>query len=160
VTSTPPAVPRTVFTNADYDAMGWHDCAVHAIAWQPLPDEPGRLLLDIDYILEWVAPEPPARTLSFWVSPATLVFEPAWDLVTDIDRTGWSFKLSLDAIRRSEPDERGNYDWTLEGDGISVSLGAPGFTQYLRRPPVHCPGPTLPAEERGGLGFDRRAYTP
>jgi len=84
-----------------------------SLPWEPLSDNPGRLLLDIDYILQWVAPEPPATTLSFWISPATLVFDPAWDLITDIDRTGWSFKLFLNAITRSEPDERGNYDWTL-----------------------------------------------
>jgi hypothetical protein len=93
-------------------------------------DNPGRLLLDIDYVLQWVAPEPPTTTLSFWISPATLVFDPAWDLTTDIDRTGWGFQLFLNAITRSDPDERGNYDWALEGDGITISLGAPGFTQY------------------------------
>jgi len=49
---------------------------------------------------------------------------------------------------------------TLEGDGITISLGAPGFTQYLRRPPVHCPGQALAVEERGGFSFDRRGYTP
>ena len=144
----PPSVPGTILTEADWN---WddeaHDSAVHAIAWEPLSDNPGALL-DIDYILQGVAPEPPATTLSFWVSPATLVFDPAWDLITDIDRTGWSFQLSLNAIRRSEPDERGNYDWTLEGDGITISLGAPGFTQYLRRPPVHCPRHILSVEER------------
>lgn len=56
--------------------MSWHDNAVHAIAWEPLPDNPGRLLLDIDYILQWVAPEPPATMLSFWISPATLGVRP------------------------------------------------------------------------------------
>ncbi len=45
-------------------------------------------------------------------------------------------------------------------DGITISLGAPGFTQYLRRPPVHCPGHALSVEERGGFSFDRRGYTP
>jgi len=159
VVDTPPAVARTTWTEADYGAMSWHDNAVHAIAWEPLPNNPGRLLLDIDYILQWVAPEPPATTLSFWISPATLVFDPAWDLTTDIDRTGWGFQLSLTEIRRSEPDERGNYEWTLEGDGITISLGAPGFTQYLRRPPVHCPDYTLSVEERGGFSFDRHGYS-
>ena len=61
------------------------------------------------------------------------MFDPAWDLTTDIDRTGWGFQLFLTAVRRCEPDERGNYEWTLEGDGITMSLGAPGFTQDLRK---------------------------
>jgi hypothetical protein len=71
-----------------------------------------------------------------------------------------SAPLFLNAITRSEPDERGNYDWTLEGDGITISLGAPGFTQYLRRPPVHCPRRVLSVEERGGFVFDRFGNTP
>ena len=154
----PPVVARTTWTEADYESMNWHDSALHAIAWQPLPEEPGRFLLDLDYISQWVAPKPPSRLLSSWISPATLVFEPAWDLVTEMDRNGWSFQLFLNAIRRSEPDERGNYDWTLAGDGVTITFGAPGFTQYLRRPPILCAGPILPVEERGGFGFDRRAY--
>lgn len=156
--NTPPVVAKTTWTDADYDTMGWHDNAVHAVAWEPLPDHPGRLLLDIDYILRWVAPEPPVTTFSFWISPATLVFDPAWDLTTDIDRTRASFEMFLTEITRSGPDERGNYEWTLDGDGITISLGAPGFTQYLRRPPVHCPGFFLSVEERGGFSFDRQGY--
>ena len=97
----PPSVPGTILTEADYDTMNWHDNAVHAIAWEPLSDNPGRLLLDIDYILQWVAP-----------------------------------------------------------DGIMISLGARGFTQYLRRPPVLCPRHILSVGERGGFGFDRCGYTP
>ena len=62
--------------------------------------------------------------------------------------------------RRDQADERGDDEGTLESDGITISLGAPGFTQYLRRPPVHCPGQALAVEERGGFSFDRRGYTP
>jgi hypothetical protein len=131
---------------------------VHAIAWEPLPDDPGRLLLDIDYILRADLPEPPAETLSFWISPATLVFAPAWDLTADIDLVGLGFKLFLEAITRSEPDERGNSTWTLDGDDFTISLGARRFTQYLRRPPVHSPRHALTVAERGGFSFDCSGY--
>jgi hypothetical protein len=70
------------------------------------------------------------------------------------------FHLDLDRIVRSEPDERGNCDWTLEGDGITISLGAPGFTQYLRRPPVRHSGSFSSVAERGGFSFDHRGYVP
>ena len=159
VVSTGPAVAKTVWTDADFDAMDWHDNAIHAVALEPVPDHPGRLLLDLDYIVEWVAPEAPATTLSFWICPATLVFDRAWDLTTDIDLRGWSFQLSLDAITRSGPDERGISDWTLSGDNFTIALSARGFTQYLRRPPIHCPGWFLTVGERGGLSFDQRGYT-
>ncbi len=31
---------------------------------------------------------------------------------------------------------------------------------HLRRPPVYCPGPRLPVDERGGFSFDRHGYLP
>jgi hypothetical protein len=156
--STGPAVAKTVWTDADFDALGWHDAAIHAVAFEPALPDPGRLLLDIDYVLEWVSPEAPATTLSFWVCPATLVFDPAWDLTADINLQGWSFQLSLDAIERSGPDERGNFEWTLAGDLFTIGLHASGFTQYLRHAPIHTPRQRLAVDERGGLSFDQRGY--
>jgi hypothetical protein len=41
------AVAKAVWTQADFDAMGWHDNAVRAVALEPVPDHPGRLL-DLD----------------------------------------------------------------------------------------------------------------
>ena len=64
---------RDIYTEADFGSMGWHDCHIHAIALEPLPDNPGRLLLDIDYLVEWQRPDPASRGLAFMVSPATLV---------------------------------------------------------------------------------------
>jgi hypothetical protein len=48
-----PVLAKAVWTEADFDAMGWHDNAIYAIAVEPVPDNPGRLLLDLDYIVEW-----------------------------------------------------------------------------------------------------------
>jgi hypothetical protein len=86
--STGPTLAKTAWTQADFDQMSWHDNEVHAIAIEPAPPEPGRLLLDIDYIVQWVPPQAPFRLISFWICPATLVFDPAWDLTTDIDLRG------------------------------------------------------------------------
>ena len=114
---------KTVWTDADFDAMSWHDNAVHAVALESAQDHPGRLLLDIGYILEGILPEPPATTLSFWICPASLVFDQAWDLTTDNNLQGWSFQLFLDAIERSGPDEHGFFECTLAGDhGRSVMI--------------------------------------
>jgi hypothetical protein len=154
-----PTLAKTVWTNADFDQMSWHDNEIHAIALESALPEPGRLLLDIDYIVQGVLAQPSSRLLSFWICPATLVFDPAWDLTTDIDLRGWAFSLSLLSIQRSDPDERGNFDWTLEGDQFTIELGSPGFTQYLRRPPVYTSHVRLTTAERGGFSFDRQAYT-
>ena len=63
--NTGPAVAKTVWTDADYDAMSWHDNAVHAVALEPAPAYPGRLLLDLDYILEGVLPRSPGDHAQF-----------------------------------------------------------------------------------------------
>jgi hypothetical protein len=153
-----PAVAKTVWTDADFDAMGWHDNAVHAIAVEPAPPHPGSLLLDIDYIVEWVPRPGPGGLLSSWVCPATLVFHQAWDLVTEINLHGWGFQLSIGAIERSGPGEHGLFAWTIGGDLFSMSFSAVGFTQYLRRAPIYLPGQRLSVEERGGLSFGQQGY--
>jgi hypothetical protein len=73
---------RWVWTDEDFEAMDWHDSCVHAVAVED--DGWSRLLLDLDYIVKAVHPEPPERALSFWVAPATLVFENVWDLEGEI----------------------------------------------------------------------------
>ena len=153
------AVTKTIWTDADFAAMGWHDNAVHAIALEPALPHPGSLLLDIDYIVEWGPCPVPRGPLSFWVCPATLIFHRAWDLVTDINLQGWAFQLAIGAIERSGPDEHGSFDWTVEGDLFTMSLRAAGYTQYLRRAPVYVPYQRLSVEERGGLSFDQHGYT-
>jgi hypothetical protein len=30
---------RDIYTEADFGSMGWHDCHIHAIAFEPLPGE-------------------------------------------------------------------------------------------------------------------------
>jgi len=157
--STGPAVAKAVWTEADFDAMDWHDNAIHAVAVEPVPDHPGRLLLDLDYIVGGILPEPPATTtLSFWICPATLVFDEAWDLTADIDLRGWSFQLFINDISRSGPDERGFSDWTVAGDRFTIEFSSRGFTQYLRHVPVLSGGPWLSVEERGGFSFARESY--
>lgn len=63
--------------------MGWHDCRIRAVSITEYEDDtvpPTRLLLDLDYIVRWVDPVPPEKHFTFWIAPATLVFEKAWDI--------------------------------------------------------------------------------
>src|SRR4029077_16835053 len=119
-----PMAVRDIYTEADFGPMGWHDCHIHATALEPLPYNPGRLLLDIDYLVEWQRPDPASRGLAFMVSPATRVFDRAWDLVTSIDLSGWGFQLSILEVERDGPDERGMSTWKLGGTSLS-SASAP-----------------------------------
>ena len=154
-----PTLAKTVWTAADFATMGWHDNAVHALALEPAPPYPSCLLVDLDYIVAWVPPTPPGTAFSFWICPATLVFDPAWDLTADIDLRIFSFELSLNAIERSGPDAHGIFAWTLDGHEFTMRLRATGFTQYLRCPPICSPHQRLSIDDRGGLSFDRYGYT-
>jgi hypothetical protein len=119
-----PRVPleKATWTDADFGVMGWHDAALHALAIEPSPPYPGRLLVDIDYIVEWIAPSPSETTFSFWLCPATLVFDQASDLVFEGNLIRHAFEPALDAVKRSEPD----------GDRCSPSVVRARTDEFVR----------------------------
>jgi hypothetical protein len=153
--STGPTLAKTAWTQADFDQMSWHDNEVHAIAIEPALPEPGRLLLDIDYIVQWVPPQAPSRLISFWICPATLVFDPAWDLTTDIDLRGWAFSLSLLSVQRSDPDERGNFDWTWPATSSPSNSAPPASPSTCAADPCTAPvtgSPSRSEEDSASTG--------
>jgi hypothetical protein len=42
---------KSIWTDADFAAMSWHDAALHAVAIEPSLPHPGRRLVDLDYIV-------------------------------------------------------------------------------------------------------------
>jgi hypothetical protein len=155
--SEPPKIEKAVWTQSDYEVMGWHDCVVHALAFEPNPDRSGTLLVDLDYIVRWVEPLQPGEAFSFWVAPATLIFEDAWGFEADISEYS-EFRLEIDGIQRSEPDQFGRRWWTLEGHQFTALLLAPGYTQVLRNVPIASGNQSLSIEERGGFSFSRDPF--
>lgn len=156
----PPDGVPWVATDADLDRLSWHDCLVHAIA---LPGEPEHeLLIDLDYIVEWVPALPPDPCFRFRVAPATLVFARVTDLALTLDCPGG---VSIDRIEREprapdpawpawQPAPR----WTIHAHGGRVAFLATGFTQYLRAAPrlIDTPGSmSLTGDERGSACFVR-----
>jgi hypothetical protein len=148
-------VEKWVWDEADFERMGWHDCRVHAVA---LLEETYELCLDIDYILAWIAPAAPATHYTFWVAPATLVFENIWELTVAIDAAVPGFTL-YDVVRADrQRAPNGAFDtwrWTLDGVGGRITFQASGFTQYVRRPPIRSSEQVLTHEQRHGLSFAR-----
>lgn len=147
---------KPVWTAADFEVMGWHDATIWSMA---VVGEKFELLFDIDYILRWVHPVPPEQYFSFWVSPATLVFEGVQNIKIDIE---------IDAIQHMEiadihrvdhiikPSKDLNiWKWTIELQQGSIEFYASGYTQYFRRHPSLGRGQVLDLDERGGISFDR-----
>lgn len=62
------------------------------------------------------------------VSPATLVFDNASDVVADVDMTGWGFQPSILDLQREGPSEYGIWTWKLNGDLFGISVRSRGFS--------------------------------
>ena len=148
-------IEKWVWTEADFDQMGWHDVQVYAVAFLPNTFE---LMLDIDYILEWIHPAPNETYFKFWVAPATLVFGNVYEVEMGLDEPDFE----LDAIERKEPREPKNAQhigrdtewlWSLEAHRGGMSFRSVGYKQYIRRSPVLSQLQTLEMGARGGISF-------
>ncbi|ONI76113.1 hypothetical protein ALI144C_36085 [Actinosynnema sp. ALI-1.44] len=159
----PSGLSKATWTDADYADMGWHDCRIHAISiTDGTPDSAGevwppvRLSLDLDYIVGWVNPVRPEKHFTFWVTPATLVFD-AWDISTEFD--GLNDLLEIDHVHRTgSPDRNPDPQWHIEGHNFDIRLRAGGYRQYLRLPPLHVPRQVLTAAERGGVSLAEESF--
>ena len=151
----PYALERQVWTDSEFEQMGWHDSKIHAVA---VISENFELLLDLDYILEWVDPVLPDSHFSFIIAPATLIFHHVWSLEMQL-----SSELDLFSLYDIEREDKKltpngkmlSWQWTLNGDSGYIRFRAIGFTQQLRRRPLLTHAPFLTYAERGGLSFDR-----
>ncbi|TDC14032.1 hypothetical protein [Kribbella albertanoniae] len=151
----PTGLEKYTWTDADFEVMGWHDSTVHAISVGEHEDDrlpPGRLLLDLDYIVQWVHPVRLQKRFSFWIVPATLVFDEAWGIAGDLD-PGYQLLEIADLHRLDSPDDQPDPVWHIDGQNFDLRVRASGFTQYLRKEPQHVPGQVLTMAQRGGISF-------
>ena len=74
-------IEKWIWTEADFEVMGWHDNRIYALAFSA---DTFELILDIDYIFKWINPEPGETFFQFWTAPATLVFQNVYDVEFDI----------------------------------------------------------------------------
>ena len=106
---------KWIWTEADFERMGWHDSKIYALAFSP---ETFELLLDIDYIFEWVQPEPGKKFFKFWIDPATLVFQNVYDVDFDIQAMGPELEiLSIVREQSRAPETQLILIKTLNGCG-------------------------------------------
>ena len=145
---------KNVFTEADFDQMTWHDCPIYGISFT----DDNRLLIDIDYIFEWVL-QPNKRYWKFWIAPCTLVFENVYKVALETDHTN----VIIDNVIKDNPQVPKNadcltkkieYDWLIETTVGEISFVSVGFNQYVRMSPVLQNNQKLDLQSRGGLSFD------
>ncbi len=154
---------KTIWTDADFEDMNWHDNVVHALSIIP-KEYDYELLLDIDYIFDWVKPEPPHNYYSFVVAPATLSFTGVWDIETNIaTRKSVLEPLIISEIRRANQRNVNNddyilWDWVIILEQGTIKFTAPCYSQYIRRNPKHYETHVLEVEHRGPISFSKE-YT-
>jgi hypothetical protein len=146
-------VEKWIWTEADFDVMGWHDSQVHAIAFLP---EDFEIAFDIDYIFQWIHPESGETYFKFWVAPATLVFENVYDVEFDID--SYNGKLEIDNIRREDerPPRNAQYIgkekewlWVIECQEGEIRFRSVGYNQFIRAIPQLRQTQTINSRIRG-----------
>ena len=139
------------WTEKDFDQMGWHDCRIYSIQFNP---EKFEFILDIDYILEWVSDK---EQFKFLVTPATLIFINVWDIHFDFD---FSHPLTINSIDFANPVEPRNidfinykqeWDWRIDLFSGDISFKSVGFIQTNRKKPALLTSQTLGEKERSDL---------
>ena len=146
------APQKWIWSDTDFDQMGWHDAHIHALAFRP---ERFQLLLDIDYIFKWVQPVPGEKSYKFWVAPCTLIFKNVRQIRFSIDPIQ---DISILDITRSDPQEINSvlgFDFLYllacaEGESVVRSTG---YEQFTRRPPSLVSTQRFLEKERGGFSF-------
>ena len=146
---------KTIWTDQDFENMGWHDAKLFAISFGGNYE----LLFDIDYIFKWVQT---GKTFKFWVSPCTLVFENVYDVEFQMD--GISGGLDIDKISCNNPQRPKNaefikveteFDWTIDTQQGSIFFKSIGYKQYVRQLPKFIHGQYFKLTDRRGISFDK-----
>lgn len=145
---------KTVWTNDDFEVMGWHDA--HLYSFLAMPDT-FELAFDIDYIVEWVQPEPPEISFTFWVSSATLIFEYVQNISVQIEMQ-YNQGLEIMNLHRQPLGDKGNFHWVMELSVGKMEFDSSGYTQFFRSAPILTKSQSLGIEKRGGVSFSREPF--
>src|SRR5919109_1727079 len=142
-----------VWTYDQFEEMSWHDNHAHSIRIVEGIHGSGMLVLDLDYILEWICDVDGSR---FRITPATLTFHEVTDLRISLDYAAATAALgpfSIHAIER-RTESREHYVAQIWKILINWPRGeivfeATGFEQRAIGSPVVSENQVLrPAERR------------
>jgi hypothetical protein len=155
---------KNIWTQNDYEQMGWHDCNIYGLTFFPLDDiGTTNLIFDIDYIFKWVDPIPPKQTFSFWISPCTLVFKDTFALTINIDRRGGTTDMleiaDLYLIDKVEQEtNKWVYEWSIDLHEGNITFKSSGFEQIVRQKPFFTDSQCLTLGERNGISFSIKPF--
>lgn len=149
---------KWLWTESDFEIMGWHDSRIYALAFAP---EKSEIIFDIDYIFQWVSPQEGEVSFSFWVSPATLVFENIYNIEFDLGLNDG--ELEIDVIKRELIGAPRNaqyigkneeWIWIIECQQDEIKFRSAGYKMHVRAKPKFGHQQIINPETRQ-VSFDR-----
>jgi hypothetical protein len=146
---------KPVWTQVDFNVMGWHDSKVWGILANT--DE-WELLVDLDYIFKWVHPKGEEKYFKCWVAPVTMVFENVYDVKMNIESEQGEIEvadLHMENPRKTKNGKFTEYTFRFECQEGEITLSATGYKMYVRQKPRLLQGQQLEFTERGGVNFGR-----
>jgi hypothetical protein len=143
---------KLIWSDSDFEAMSWHDNSIHSFAFVA---ELFEFRIDLDYIFKWVKLES-EKYYSFWVSPCTLCFENASELIANFSIGNQYYDLEIYEIKRSyigksENQKFDNWRFEIETNNGNLTVEATGFKMFVRAVPLLINGQKLTLQQRGGL---------
>ena len=150
---------KVIWTQDDYELMGWHDCRIYGLIFQNVNDSwTTNIVFDIDYIFKWVRPIHPKQSFSFWVAPCTLMFKEAFDLTINVNQKGGRTEPPEidDLVLKGKVEQETNrwvYEWDIHLQEGYIHFKSLGFDQVVRRRPILTDNQVLTVDERNGISF-------
>jgi hypothetical protein len=141
-------------------STSWHDNAVHALAFQPAPPYPGRPLIDLDYISEWVQPAPPAKAFTFWLCPLRLSSITPGTSAARSNSNGAASTCPSPASTAPRPTNAATDHGRCSATNSDCVSAPPATPNTSEGRPYNTAGQRLSLDQRGGLSFDESSYTP
>lgn len=146
-----------MLTTDNFEELSWHDNAIHAFRILEGDDNTGgQLLLDVDYIAEWL--QGSDKGFNFKIVPSDLTFHDVSDLAISVDYAAATAAVQPmtihEIIREVVTYSNGysSYKWKIEINWPPkgfISFQATGFTQVPRMEPVVSGAQYLSPSERG-----------
>lgn len=127
---------KEIWSEADFEEMGWHDSHIHAISF---PNEDLELSLDIDYLFKWILDDT-SGLYNFWVSPCILLFFNVLNLKISIDFQN-TIGLNILDIKRLNPRLSPNrkttlWDFEIVTDKGYIKFESSGYRQVVKKQPI------------------------
>lgn len=147
---------KVIWTELDLDQMDWEGARIRACCLSNKLE----VVFDLDYIFERVKSKNVDKYAKFWIAPCTLVFENAYEIMSDFYPLYPTIKY-ITRVRPRSPengkktDREFECDWSLHLDRGLIRLTSVGYKLYVRRGPVLTSRRYLNMEERGGISFKR-----